>query len=150
MLVHNKKARHKYKLEGDTLEVGISLHGTEVKSIRQNEGGNVSLDEAYVAIIKGNLSLLNAYIAPYSHGTHANHEPRRERRLLAHKNQIIRLAQQVEISGFTLIPLGMYFKEGRLKLLISLGKGKQQHDRRHELRDKAVAKDFDRQHKLKL
>ncbi|MGB3866795.1 MAG: SsrA-binding protein SmpB [Xanthobacteraceae bacterium] len=127
VVAENRKARFNYAIE-DTVEAGISLTGTEVKSIR---GGKATIAESYADSKDGEIWLINANIPEYLQANRFNHEPRRPRKLLLHKKQINKLAGAVERSGMTLIPLKMYFNErGRAKLLLGLAKGKKLHDKR--------------------
>jgi SsrA-binding protein len=136
-ICNNKKARHKYALDSEALEVGIALKGHEVKSLRTSAA---RLDKAYVIIKDNQLFLLNCYIGPYSFTPVS--EPTRTRKLLAHKSQILELAQAMQQSGSVLIPLKMYFdKNHRAKVLIALAKGKQAHDKRSDLKREAVEQD---------
>lgn len=126
----NRKALRNYHVE-DRLEAGIELRGTEVKSIR---AGKITLDEGYAALEGEELYLKNVQIEPYSHGNINNHDPVRNRRLLLHKAEILRLIGLVARQGYTLIPLKAYFKNGRCKIEIGLCKGKQTGDKRQDLR----------------
>ena len=131
-ICQNKKARHDYTVL-ETFEAGIALTGTEVKSCRAN---GVSLTDAYAqADAKGNLNLLGANIALYDQGNRNNHEPRRTRRLLMHKREILRLRKSVEQKGLTLIPLSFYFNDkGKVKVELGLCRGKNVHDKRESMR----------------
>lgn len=124
----NRRARYEYEI-GDTLEAGISLTGSEVKSLRT---GKATIAESYVGVSrKGDVELINANIPEYLQANRMNHEPRRPRRLLLKAREIARLAQGVEREGMTIVPLKLYFNEkGRAKLEIALGKGKKLHDKR--------------------
>ncbi len=126
----NRKARRDYFIE-ETLEAGIALKGTEIKSVR---AGHVSLEDAFV-LIDDRLEawLVDAYIAPYQHGTHGNHDPRRKRKLLLHKQEILRLRNKVRERGMTIIPLRMYIKNGLAKVEIALARGKKKYDKRAEI-----------------
>lgn len=128
-LVSNRKAGFQYEIL-ETLETGIVLLGTEIKSLRDHGGG---LQEAYISIEDGQMWLVNATIAPYRFGNIHNHEEKRKRKLLAHKREIIRLNSQVQEKGLTLIPLSMYLKNGRVKVKIALAKGKKLHDKRETI-----------------
>jgi SsrA-binding protein len=128
-LISNKKAGFQYEIL-DTLETGIALLGTEIKSLRDHGG---SLQDAFISIEKGELWLLNASIAPYRFGNIHNHEERRKRKLLAHKREILRLYSQVNEKGLTCIPLSLYLKNGRVKVKIALAKGKKLHDKREAI-----------------
>lgn len=139
-IVSNRKAYHNYAIS-DKIEAGIVLLGTEIKSLRQNGG---SLQEAYVRLIRGEVWLIGAYIAPYKQGNIHNHEERRERKLLLHRYEIERLASQVNEKGITLVPLSLSLNNGRAKLLIGVGKGKKLHDKRKSIRDKESRREADR------
>ncbi len=131
-LISNRVAYHHYEIL-DKFEAGITLKGTEVKSLRDNGG---SLQESYIKVKDNELWLLNAHIAPYSHGNLQNHEERRERKLLMHKGEILRLKSKVAEKGLALIPLSMYLTKGKIKILIGLGKGRKAYDKREELKSK--------------
>ena len=122
----NRQARHEYFVI-ETLETGIELVGTEVKSLR---AGTVNLKDAWVDVEDGELWVKGMHISPYDKGNIFNRDPLRERRLLAHKNEIRRLFQQVKLQGYTLVPLSLYFKRGRVKLELGLCKGKKLYDKR--------------------
>ena len=139
-IARNKKAAHNYILE-DRLEAGIVLRGTEIKSAR---AGNVSLKEAYVQISGEEAWLVNAYIAPYRAASAFNHDPRRRRKLLLHRREILRLDAKVHQRGYTVVPTRMYLKGGRAKLEIALARGKRQYDKRREIAEKDVARDIER------
>lgn len=131
IIVENRKARHDYHIL-ETIEVGMALLGTEVKSLREHK---VVVGDAYAAITRGGeLMLYNAAIQPYTHGNVHNHEERRARKLLAHKHEIAKLAGKVQEKGLTLIVLKLYFKNGRAKALLGLGKGKKEYDRRDDIK----------------
>ena len=133
----NRKAQHDYHIVR-TLEAGLSLRGTEIKSIRE---GRVSIREAYVRPDDGGIWLVGAHIAHYAPAASANHDPTRRRRLLLHKRQIAELRRAVESEGVTIVPLRLYLKGGRAKLEIAVGRGKKRYDKRA-----AIAKrDADRQ-----
>ena len=122
----NRQARHEHFVI-ETLETGIELVGTEVKSLR---AGTVNLKDAWVDVEDGELWVKGMHISPYDKGNIFNRDPLRERRLLAHKNEIRRLYQQVKLQGYTLVPLSLYFKRGRVKLELGLCKGKKLYDKR--------------------
>ena len=129
----NRKARYLYE-SLETYQAGIALEGTEVKSIR---AGKVNLQDAYALIRGGEAWLLNAHISPFEKASvYFNHDPRRTRKLLLHKEQINKLLGQVEQKGLTLVPLKMYLKEGRVKVDIAVGRGKKLHDKRDDIRQK--------------
>ena len=122
----NKKAYHDYFIE-DTYEAGMSLMGSEIKSIRN---GKVSLKEAYVSFVGGEAFIKDMHIAQYQDASYNNHDETRERRLLLHKREITKLSSKVKVQGYTCVPLRLYFKDGRVKLEIALAKGKSLYDKR--------------------
>jgi SsrA-binding protein len=129
----NRRARHDYLIE-DTLEAGLVLHGTEVKSLRQ---GGASIAEAYADVQSGELFLVNANIPEYKASAHFNHQPRRPRKLLLHRKQVDRLLGAVRREGVTIVPLALYFNErGRAKVELGLARGKRKADRRQAERDR--------------
>jgi len=136
----NRKALFEYSIL-DTLEAGISLKGSEIKSIR---AGQVSLQEAYILIEKSEAWLVNSHIASYDAASYANHDPKRPRRLLLHKKEIYDLGMSVKQKGVTIIPIRMYLKEGRAKLEIAIAKGKKLYDKRQDIAEKDMKRDIDR------
>lgn len=128
----NRRARHDYSID-DTLEAGVVLQGSEIKSIRE---GRVNLRDGYVQIRDGEAWLQEVHITPYSHGGYSNHEARRPRKLLLHKDEIERLRGQVAQRGYTIIPLSLYLKRGRAKVEIGLAKGKKTYDKRQALAER--------------
>lgn len=130
LIAENRKVRHKFNVL-DTLECGIALVGSEVKSLRN---GKLSLDEAYGRIRNGEVWLVGSDIAEYVQANRMNHNPKRPRKLLLHRNEINKFAMQAQEKGLTLVPLKMYFKQGRAKLLLGLCKGKKLHDKRETLK----------------
>ena len=128
----NRKARHDYTIE-DTFEAGLVLMGTEVKSLR---AGRASLVDGYAFIENGEAWLDAVHIPEYTEGTWTNHSPRRKRKLLMHKQEILKLTSKVKEGGFTLIPLSIYFNDGRAKVELALAKGKKEYDKRQALREK--------------
>ena len=122
----NKKAYHDYFIE-ETYEAGLSLMGTEIKSIR---AGKVSLKEAYVSFISGEAFVKDMHIALYEEGSYNNHDETRQRKLLLHKREITKLSSKVKIQGYTCVPLRLYFNNGKVKLEIALAKGKTLYDKR--------------------
>ena len=130
--IANRRALHDYHIDAK-LECGIALLGSEVKSLREGKG---QLQESFARIEKGQLILHGCHIDPYGPATKFNHEPLRERRLLAHRREIKKLEQATTVKGTTLVPLAMYFKDGRVKVEIGVGRGKQQHDKRDTIRKK--------------
>lgn len=139
-LTRNRRAYHDYEIL-ETYEAGISLLGTEVKSLRDHGG---SLAEAYVKVLKGELWLIGASIAPYRFGSAHNHEERRDRKLLMHKKEILKLKAASQEKGMTLIPLALYLKEGRVKIQIAIGKGKKHQDKRQTLIEREKKREMDR------
>ena len=132
VIATNKKARHDYLIE-DTIEAGLVLTGSEIKSVR---AGQVNLRDSYATLRNGELWLINAHIAPYKQASFQNHEPRRERKLLLHRREIGRLTGKLQEKGLTLIPLQMYLKDSWAKVQLGLGRGKKLHDKRQTLRER--------------
>jgi SsrA-binding protein len=130
ILVQNRRARHQYHVE-ESFEAGIALRGTEVKSCR---AGNISLNEAYARVIDGELWLMGSHIAPYEQGNRNNHEPVRNRKLLMHRREIVRLRQATEAKGLTLVPLKVYLSNGRVKVEVGLCRGKNVRDKRQDMK----------------
>ncbi len=129
ILVQNRKARHDYFIE-ETYEAGVELKGTEVKSIRL---GRCNLKDSYAQVVSGQMLVYNMHISPYDNGNIFNTDPLRPKRLLMHKAEIRRLDQAVARQGLTLIPLELYLKRGRVKLLLALCKGKHNYDKRDDI-----------------
>lgn len=129
VVADNRKARHDYFIE-ETYEAGIALAGTEVKSIR---AGKVSLRDSYAEVLDGEVFLQQMHISPYEKGNRFNHDPKRPRKLLLHKREIKRLLGQTTQKGYTLIPLRLYFKRGRVKVELALGRGKKLYDKREDI-----------------
>ena len=130
VIAGNRKAYHDFQILS-SMEAGIALHGTEVKSCRMH---SVSLQDAFAKIDKGEIFVYNINISPYSHGNRFNHTPMRQRRLLLHKREILRLSQQVKEKGYALIPLKMYLTRGKIKIQLGVAKGKTFEDKRETLR----------------
>jgi len=139
----NRKAYHDYFIE-ETLEAGIALVGTEVKSLR---GGRITLRDSYAELRSGELYLVGVHISPYEQGNIYNHDPLRNRKLLVHARELRRLDSKVRIAGYTLVPTKMYFKDGRAKVEIALAKGKAQYDKRETLKEKEAERDMQRDHR---
>ena len=139
-IAQNREARHEYFVI-EALETGIELVGTEVKSLR---AGGVNLKDAWVDVDAGELIAKGMHISPYEHGGYFNRDPVRPRRLLAHKAEIRRLAQQIKLQGYTLIPLSLYFKNGRVKVELGLCKGKKLYDKRATAAARDAKRDIDR------
>ena len=146
LIANNKKAFHDYFVE-EQLETGIELFGTEVKSIR---AGHCSVKEAYVFIRKGELFVEGMNISPYEKGNIFNKDPLRTRRLLAHKKEILKYDQKLKEKGYTLVPLEVYFKEGKVKVNIGLCKGKKLYDKRETIAKKDVERETERDMKIRL
>ena len=136
----NRKARHDYFVI-EALETGIELVGTEVRSLRT---GEVFLKDAWVEVENGELYVLGMHISPYEKGNIFNRDPMRKRKLLAHKREIRHLEQEKKLKGYTLIPLQMYLKQGRVKLELGLCKGKKLYDKRADMAARAAKRDIDR------
>ena len=138
----NRKALHDYFID-ETFEAGIVLQGSEIKSVR---AGRVSLKEAYVRVDE-NLEawLVDAHIAPYESASHFNHEPRRPRKLLLHKREILRLWNQVRQKGVTIVPLRMYLKNGKAKVEIAIARGKKKYDKRAEIARREMEREIRRE-----
>ena len=132
IVASNRKATHEYRIE-DRVEAGLVLSGTEVKSLR---AGNANLREAFCVVEQGEMSLRQCHIAPYDHGNLANHNPVRPRKLLLHKREIAKLEKAATQKGYTLVPLKIYFKRGRAKLEIGLGKVKKLYDKRADIAER--------------
>ena len=131
-IIVNKKAFHDFEIL-EKFEAGIELKGTEVKSCK---AGNISLADTYARIERGELYLYNVHISPYEHGNRYNHDPRRPRKLLMHKREILKLNIQIREKGNTVVPLSLYLKNGRIKVSIAIAKGKTKGDKRDTLREK--------------
>jgi SsrA-binding protein len=136
----NRRARHEYEIL-ETVEAGIVLRGTEVKSLRD---GLVNFKDSYASVRNGEGWLLGCHINPYSHGTDANHDPERDRKLLLHKREIDRLGGKISEKGLTLVPLRLYFKDGRAKVELGLARGKKLHDKRATLREREARREMDK------
>jgi SsrA-binding protein len=140
-LATNRKAWFLYAIE-EKLECGIALRGTEVKSLR---AGKFSFTDAYGRIVDGDLWLHGLHISPYEFGNINNHDPDRNRRLLAHKQEIRKLQRKVEEKGYTLVPLRFYLKNGKVKIEIGTGKGKKIHDKRESIKQRDLKREADRE-----
>jgi SsrA-binding protein len=140
LICQNKKAWHNYFIE-DRYEAGIALQGTEVKSLRD---GRANLGDSYGKIKNGEVFLVDAHISPYNFGNRFNHDPLRPRKLLLHKKEIRRLIGKVQERGFTLIPLRLYFSDGKAKVELGLAKGKKLFDKRETLKRKTMERDMER------
>jgi SsrA-binding protein len=142
----NRRARHEYAVE-ETLEAGIALTGTEIKSIR---AGRVNLAEAYARIEKGEAWLIGAHIAPYEQGNRNNHEPTRTRKLLLHRDQIAELVGRTQAKGFTLVPLKLYIRNGMAKLEIGVARGKKAYDQRRTIAERDARRELERSTKERV
>jgi SsrA-binding protein len=137
LVAQNRRARHDYHIE-DTFEAGLVLTGTEVKSLRE---GRASLVDGYAAVSDGEVWLHNVHIPEYTQGTWTNHEPRRTRKLLLHREQIRKLNAKTQESGLTIIPLALYFKDGYAKVEIGVARGKKSYDKRHSIAEREAKRD---------
>jgi len=145
LVAQNRKARHDYHIE-NTYEAGIVLTGTEVKSLRQ---GRASLVDGYAAVEGGEVWLYGVHIPEYTQGTWTNHATRRKRKLLLHRAEIIKISHRVKDGGYTLVPLKIYFKDGRAKVELAIAKGKKDYDKRQTLREKEDKREAERAMKSK-
>lgn len=144
LVANNKKARHDYFIE-KIYEAGLVLKGTEVKSIRQ---GRVNLKESYVIVKDGEVFVFGMHVSPYKEGNIFNEDPLRTRKLLLNKNEIRKISQDVKLAGSTVVPLRLYFKNGRAKLEIALAKGKKLYDKRESQRERDIKRSLDRKYKI--
>ncbi len=146
-IAENREAKAKYDIV-EKIEAGIVLEGPEVKSLRSK--GNVSFKDSFVRVENGEAWLYNLYIAPYRFATVYPPDPLRKRKLLLHKREIMRLYGKSQEKGYTVIPLRLYWKNGKVKVEIALARGKKLHDRRQELREKALKRELERELKGKV
>ncbi|MFL2142624.1 SsrA-binding protein SmpB [Ruoffia sp. FAM 20857] len=144
-LAQNRKARHDFTIL-ETVEAGLVLQGTEIKSIRQ---GKINLKDGFVSIRQGEAFLKNVHISPYEQGNIFNHDPLRNRKLLLHKKEIEKLEREVKQNRLTIIPLKVYIVRGRAKVLIGLAEGKNRYDKRHSLKEQQMKRDIDRALKVR-
>lgn len=140
VLARNRKASRDYQLD-DRFEAGLALRGSEVKAAR---AGQVSLNEAYVAVENGEAWLHNAHVAAYQPASRANHDPRRRRKLLLHRRELDEIAAKVKQRGWTVIPTRLYLRSGRIKLEIALARGKRQYDKRREMSKREAEREMAR------
>lgn len=145
LVANNKKARHDYFLE-ELYETGISLHGTEVKSLRM---GKCSIKEAFVHIEHGEVILYGMHISPYEKGNIFNRDPLRPKKLLMHKREILKLQQKIKEKGYTLVPVEVYFKGSLVKVQIALAKGKKLYDKRDDIAKKDQRREAEREFKVR-
>ena len=143
--IKNKKANFDYFIE-DELECGIVLKGSEIKSIR---AGQANLKDCYAIIKNDEVFLLNMYISKYNDASIFNHDERRTRKLLLNKREILKLRDKVQISGYTLVPIKLYFKKNKAKILLGLGKGKKNYDKRETIKDRDIKKTIEKSLKNK-
>lgn len=143
IIAENRKARHDYHIE-DTYEAGLVLLGTEVKALRT---GKANLRDAYARIKNGEVFVHQMHIGPYAFSYYDNHEPLRKRKLLLHKREIKKLTGKVNEKGFSLIPLTLYFKDGKVKVNLALARGKRQYDKRQTIRKRDQQRELDRARK---
>jgi SsrA-binding protein len=140
-VARNKRARHEYFIM-ESMEVGVVLSGTEIKSVR---AGSVNLRDGFARVEDCELWLYNVHISPYEKGTYYNKDPLRPRKLLVHKNQLLKLNMKIREKGLTLIPLAMYLKNGkRAKIELAIAKGKQQHDKRDSIAERDALREIER------
>jgi SsrA-binding protein len=145
VIATNRKAKHDYFLL-ETFEAGISLQGSEIKSIR---AGQISIKEAYVRVDGEQAWLVNAHIAPYDPASRENHDPRRDRKLLLHKKELTKLWDEVRQKGVTVIPIRVYLKKGKAKVEISIVKGKRHYDKRQAIAERDAQREIERSLKKK-
>lgn len=145
VLATNRKAHHDYTIE-ETIESGIVLTGTEIKSMRR---GKINLKDGFARIKQGEIFLHNVHISPFEEGNIFNHDPLRTRKLLLHKQQIRKLDKEIKTVGYTLVPLKVYLKDGYAKCLIGIAKGKKNYDKREALKQKDIKRDTDRMMKIR-
>jgi SsrA-binding protein len=139
-IAQNRKARHDYHID-DVVEAGLVLTGTEVKSLRL---GRASLVDAFASVRGNELWLQNMHIPEYTHGTWTNHEPRRTRKLLLHRDEMQKLIKAIEQQGVTLVPLSLYFKDGYAKVELATARGKKDYDKRHALAERQASREAQR------
>ena len=138
MEINNRKAKYDYQIF-ETYEAGIALTGTEIKSIRQ---GKANLKDSYATIKKGEALLLNMHISPYEQGNIFNHEETRTRKLLLHKKEILKLNDKIKLEGFTLVPIKLYFKGNKAKILLGIAKGKKTYDKRETIKQRDIEREI--------
>ncbi len=144
LIANNKKAYHEYFLE-EKIEAGIELAGTEVKSLR---AGKCSIKEAFIRIDNGEIFIYQMHISPYEKGNIFNRDPRRTRKLLLHKHEIVKLESRVKEKGYAIVPVEVYFTGGRVKVLIALAKGKKLYDKRADIKAKDQKREAERDYKV--
>lgn len=139
-LAQNRKASHDYSIDG-TIEAGMVLRGTEIKSIRR---GSANLKDSYARVYQNEMYVYNMHIAPYEEGNRFNHEPLRTRKLLLHRKEIIKLRDHMQEPGNAIIPLKLYIKNGMCKVLLGIATGKKKYDKREDLKKKQMKREIDR------
>ena len=145
-VAQNRRARHEYHVE-ETLEAGLVLTGTEIKSIR---AGRANLAEAYARVERGEAWLIGAHIAPYAQASRFNHEPTRTRKLLLHRDQIAELAGKTQTRGYTLVPLRLYLRDGLAKVELGLARGRKAHDKRRVIAERDARRELERETKIRV
>ncbi|HEX6444448.1 MAG TPA: SsrA-binding protein SmpB [Streptosporangiales bacterium] len=145
IVAQNRKARHDYHVD-ETFEAGLALTGTEVKSLRR---GRASLVDGYAVVRDGEVWLQNVHIPEYTEGTWTNHEPRRSRKLLLHRQEIDRLIGRTKDAGVTVVPLSLYFKDGKAKVEIALARGKRAYDKRQAIAKRDAQREIDRARRVR-
>jgi len=145
VVIENRKARHNYHIE-ETYEAGLCLVGTEVKSLREGKG---NIQDAYAEVKDGEVWVNNFHISPYEKGNRFNHEPKRPKKLLLHRREINRLYGLVQKKGYTLVPLRIYFKDGKAKMALAVARGKKMHDKREDMVARDVKREIERAMKAK-
>ncbi len=145
MEINNRKVRFDYEIL-EEIESGIVLTGTEIKSIKD---GKANLKDSYAIIRNGEVFLLNMHISHYKEGNIFNHEETRTRKLLLHKKEILKLRDKLDLQGLTLVPLKLYFKRNKAKILLGLGKGKKTYDKRESIKEKDIKRDLQKNYKLR-
>ncbi|GAA4875449.1 MULTISPECIES: SsrA-binding protein SmpB [Saccharopolyspora] len=141
VIAQNRRARHDWSVL-DTYEAGIALTGTEVKSLRQ---GKASLVDGFATVDDGEVWLRNVHIPEYTEGTWTNHEPRRSRKLLLHRHEILRLVGKIKETGLSLVPMSLYFSDGKAKVELALARGKKAHDKRQDLAKRDAEREIQRE-----
>lgn len=145
MVANNKKAFHDFFID-ETYEAGVALHGTEVKSMRM---GKCSIKESFIRIEKGEVFVYGMHVSPYEKGNIFNRDPLRVKKLLMHKSEINKLEAKIAEKGFTLVPLQVYFKDGKVKVEVGLARGKKLYDKREDIAKKDQRREFEREFKVK-
>ena len=138
MEINNRKANYNYQII-DKIEAGIVLTGTEIKSLRS---GKANIKDSYATVKNGDVFLINMHISTYENGNVFNHDETRTRKLLLHKNEILKLNDKIRLEGFTLVPLKVYLKNGRAKVLIGVGRGKKNYDKREDIKKRDIERDL--------